>query len=210
MASFDDTAYGSEAIGPHTDGTYLDQPPGIQVFHCLKPANKGGLTLLVDGFAAAERLRTDKPELFKTLATTPIEHHYLEADRLHARSLAELVIRQFPRVDKIAQIRFNPYDRAPMRTLRIDDIRGDDQKALEECVLFYNAYQHFAQLINQPEGQVKLWMRPGSILFIDNFRVLHGREHFQGERIICGCYLSRDGFLARARPLLSPSLYKNV
>ena len=30
QAAFEDTAYGSEAIGPHTDGTYMDQPPGIQ------------------------------------------------------------------------------------------------------------------------------------------------------------------------------------
>uniref|UniRef100_A0A915LVQ2 40S ribosomal protein S27 n=1 Tax=Meloidogyne javanica TaxID=6303 RepID=A0A915LVQ2_MELJA len=30
MATFDDTAYGSEEIGPHSDGTYFDQPPGIQ------------------------------------------------------------------------------------------------------------------------------------------------------------------------------------
>ncbi|VDM71214.1 unnamed protein product [Strongylus vulgaris] len=27
----EDTAYGSEQIGPHTDGTYFDQAPGIQV-----------------------------------------------------------------------------------------------------------------------------------------------------------------------------------
>jgi len=32
MATFDDTAYGSEEIGPHSDGTYFDQPPGIQVY----------------------------------------------------------------------------------------------------------------------------------------------------------------------------------
>lgn len=27
-----DTAYSNEAIGPHTDGTYFEHPPGIQVF----------------------------------------------------------------------------------------------------------------------------------------------------------------------------------
>lgn len=29
--SHEDTAYGNEAIGVHTDGTYFEQTPGIQV-----------------------------------------------------------------------------------------------------------------------------------------------------------------------------------
>ncbi|KAL3119161.1 hypothetical protein niasHT_003944 [Heterodera trifolii] len=207
MESHDDTAYGSEAIGPHTDGTYLDQPPGIQVFHCLRPAPRGGQTILVDGFAISERLRAESPELFDALSSRSVEHEYLEGNRYHCRAFREPVIRQFPEAQKVAQIRFNPYDRAPMRTLKM----GDDQsKAMEDTVLFYTAYQRFAQLANHSDNQVTLTLRPGTVLFIDNFRVLHGRKAFQGERVMCGCYLNRDVFLAKARPKLSPEFYRNV
>lgn len=89
----------------------------LQVFHCLKPSSQGGHTLLVDGFATAERLRTERADLFRVLAEMAIEHHYVEAGKLHARSIREPIIREFPRAEKIAQIRYNPYDRAPMRTL---------------------------------------------------------------------------------------------
>lgn len=33
---YQDTAYGNEEIGPHTDGTYFEQTPGIQVLFLEK------------------------------------------------------------------------------------------------------------------------------------------------------------------------------
>lgn len=249
MAAFDDTAYGNEGIGPHTDGTYMDQSPGVQVFHCLKPANHGGDTYLVDGFAVADRLKAENAKLFRVLAETTIEHHYLEGlattnsngaeeedalgvmmmseksigrdgevppsqigCRLHARSMRDPVIRLFAGDgEKIAQIRFNPYDRAPMRTLRMDEEEAKQgQMAFEQTVLFYEAYERFAQLANQPKMHVLIRLRPGQVLFVDNFRVLHARHAFQGDRTVCGCYLVRDCLLARARPVLSHGYYKNV
>ncbi|KAL6734436.1 hypothetical protein Aduo_004977 [Ancylostoma duodenale] len=74
----EDTAYGNEGIGPHTDGTYFNQTPGIQVFHCLHPAVEGGDTVLVDGFNCVRQLRKQNPEAFDILSKQKIEHHYVE------------------------------------------------------------------------------------------------------------------------------------
>lgn len=37
------------------------------------------------------------------------------------------------------------------------------------------------------------------VIFIDNWRVMHGREAFTGMRQLCGCYLTRDDVLSAAR-----------
>ncbi|KAI3373516.1 hypothetical protein L3Q82_022108 [Scortum barcoo] len=37
------------------------------------------------------------------------------------------------------------------------------------------------------------------VIFIDNWRVMHGRESFTGLRQLCGCYLTRDDILSSAR-----------
>ncbi|EYC13685.1 hypothetical protein Y032_0043g864 [Ancylostoma ceylanicum] len=74
----EDTAYGNEGIGPHTDGTYFNQTPGIQVFHCLHPAVEGGDTVLVDGFNCARQLKEENPNAFEILSRRKIEHHYVE------------------------------------------------------------------------------------------------------------------------------------
>lgn len=44
-------------------------------------------------------------------------------------------------------------------------------------------------------------MNSHKVLFIDNWRVLHGRESFTGLRQLCGCYLTRDDVLNTARSL---------
>ncbi|CAI2340431.1 unnamed protein product [Caenorhabditis sp. 36 PRJEB53466] len=94
--SYEDTAYGNEDIGPHTDGTYFNQAPGIQVFHCLQPAKTGGDTVLVDAFFCAQKLRSEDPEAFETLCKTKIAHHYLEGSppgsSIHSVSLEKQVI----------------------------------------------------------------------------------------------------------------------
>ena len=49
------------------------------MFHCLEhTGGRGGATLLVDGFAAAEQLRIQDPEAFEQLATDPVRHGYKE------------------------------------------------------------------------------------------------------------------------------------
>ena len=46
---------------------------------------------------------------------------------------------------------------------------------------------------------LKFKLRPGRLLLVDNWRVLHGRTAFIGRRELCGCYLPRDDWLNKAR-----------
>ncbi|GJM37305.1 MAG: hypothetical protein DHS20C19_06720 [Acidimicrobiales bacterium] len=34
--------------------------------------------------------------------------------------------------------------------------------------------------------------RPGQLLLIDNWRLLHGRTHYSGNRVLLGCYTGHD------------------
>ena len=53
-----DLAYTSLFLDPHTDNPYRSPVPGVQLLHCLANETSGGLSTLVDGFAAAETLRS--------------------------------------------------------------------------------------------------------------------------------------------------------
>lgn len=66
-------------------------------------------------------------------------------------------------------------------------------------VKFYKAYVELAKRIMDPANALWLKLEPGQIAFIDNWRVMHGRSAFTGRRVMCGCYLSRDDWLSRAR-----------
>lgn len=76
------------------------------------------------------------------------------------------------------------------------------------CIPTYSSREGSPEPVTS-EGPGSVWCSPCSVgfllpmqaLFIDNWRVLHGREAFTGYRQLCGCYLTRDDVLNTARLL---------
>jgi alpha-ketoglutarate-dependent taurine dioxygenase len=59
---------------------------------------------------------------------------------------------------------------------------------------------HFAGSGGESQRSRLQWrhpLRPGEVLLVDNWRVLHGRAAYQGERRLCGAYLNREDFESR-------------
>ncbi|XP_035905202.1 uncharacterized protein LOC118509122 [Anopheles stephensi] len=184
-----DTAYTNGFLGPHTDNTYFSDAAGLQVLHCIQFNGKGGETLLVDGFRAVEQLRETDPEAYERLCEYPLEAEYMEEDKHHQHTAP--VIRKHPVLPgAVEQIRFNPYDRAPLRTL-----------APETVPQFYADYRKLAEALHREEAQWKFQLTPGTVLIFDNWRVLHGRMAYSGKRVMTGCYVARTEFQSVARTL---------
>jgi trimethyllysine dioxygenase len=180
-----DTAYTNLELRPHTDGTYAFDAPGLQLFHCLHFAGSGGESILVDGFRIADELRAADPDAYETLASVEVTGHYI-GDGAHL-----MASRPVFRHDKgrLVQVTFNNYDRAPFRL--------PDAEMRE----FYRALKAFEALANDARLQWRHPLRPGEVVLFDNWRVLHGRAAYQGERRLCGAYLNREDFESRLRVL---------
>ncbi|KAJ9599281.1 hypothetical protein L9F63_010238 [Diploptera punctata] len=146
-----DTAYTCTALGAHNDNTYFTEAAGLQVFHCLHHIGTGGETLLVDGFRAAHDLKQTHPASYKRLASLPIESEYIEPGR-HYFSV-EPVLKLHPITNQLQQIRFNLYDRAPMRTL-----------PYEETVQLYQDLRLLAGKVKDPQGEWWFKLHPGTVL----------------------------------------------
>ena len=65
----------------------------------------------------------------------------------------------------------------------------------------YSARRALLNLAYDPEYQVRIRLSPGDALLIDNYRVMHGRETFSGQRHLRQCNLDRDETLSRYRLL---------
>lgn len=85
---------------------------------------------------------------------------------------------------------FNIYDRATFNSIA-------ENKILE----FYKSYQLFGNMIRDKNNSLELKLTPGNVIFIDNWRVLHGRNSYTGTRDLCGCYVSRSEWLSKAKSL---------
>ncbi|XP_029028660.1 trimethyllysine dioxygenase, mitochondrial [Betta splendens] len=185
-----DTAYTQLALDRHTDTSYFQEPCGIQVFHCLKHEGTGGRTLLVDGFYAAEKLRQRSPENFELLSTVHIGHEYIESSDRHQNHMRGVgpVLNVYPWNNELYLIRYNNYDRSVINTIPHDVVQR-----------WYVAHRQLTTELRRPENELWVKLTPGKVVFIDNWRVMHGREAFTGTRQLCGCYLTRDDVLSTAR-----------
>lgn len=184
-----DTAYTNLELRPHTDGTYSNDAPGLQMLHCLAFDGTGGESTMVDGFRVAAQLRVAEPELYRVLSTLAVPGQYL-GDGVHLR--AERPVFRHDADGVLEQVSFNNADRAPF-SLPAAEMR-----------MFYEALRAFEQRVNDQRLQWRRVNPPGEAMLFDNWRVLHGRLSYTGHRHLCGCYVNREDFLSRRR-MLTPA-----
>ena len=180
-------AYTPAALSVHTDNPYRCPPPTLQLLHCLKQADEGGVTALVDGFHAAERMREQDPQAFARLTETDVVFRYESEDAVLEASGPIIALDSARRV---RQIRINNRSLAPLRL------------AFEDVMPFYEALFRFRELLEAPDAQLRIRLQPGELVMFDNDRVLHGRiGESRGTRHLQGCYADRDGLLSTLRLL---------
>jgi gamma-butyrobetaine dioxygenase len=179
----DNLAYTSREILPHTDNPYRDPVPTIQLLHCLRTADDGGDTGLVDGFCAAAALRAADAGAFDLLTQNPVSFGYQDkgAELRSSQPLIELSPR-----GRVRGIRFNNRSALPLRL------------PYAEVARFYPAYRRWAELLARPERRLNLRLAPGDCLVFDNTRILHARTAFgmsqnSAGRHLQGCYADLDG-----------------
>lgn len=182
-----DTAYSTTYLEPHTDGTYLHDAPGLQLFGCQDREGEGGQSILIDGFAAAAELPTEHAEVLSSVA---VPGWYLEPG-VHLAT--ERPVLRADSAGVLQQVSFNNYDRAPFLLAPDDQIR------------FYEAYSAFHDLLVDERRWLKIDWSPGQMLVIDNWRILHGRTAYTGRRSFLGAYLNHEDFESKLRVVASAS-----
>jgi gamma-butyrobetaine dioxygenase len=181
-------AYTGLALGNHTDNPYRDPVPQLQLLHCLEAAADGGESIVVDGFAAAERLRREHADDFALLTGHAVPFRYVEAGRVDLRCTAPLI--ELDTGGAVRAVRYNNRSAAPF------DLP-------EETVApYYRAYRRFARLLHDADAVAGFKLAAGDLFIVDNQRVLHGRRGFAaGRRHLQGAYADKDGLLSTLRVL---------
>ncbi|EKX36051.1 hypothetical protein GUITHDRAFT_155346 [Guillardia theta CCMP2712] len=179
-----DSAFSTCALPAHTDGNYWQDPPGIQVFHCLEPDLHGGDTLLVDGFKVAEDLKEIDSDSFNFLCETPVPFQHTDKEN-HLVSYHTV----FGKDADGNVIRFS------LNTLDRDVMRLPPSQVLR----FYKAWQQLCSIVADPSNEAWLKLMPGQLIIIDNKRVMHGRSEIspRSGRVLVGCYLSHEDFASK-------------
>ncbi|XP_066439319.1 gamma-butyrobetaine dioxygenase [Eleutherodactylus coqui] len=189
-------AYTSGKLSLHTDYPALQYPPGVQFLHCLKQAETGGESEVVDGFHVCNRLRKQNPEAFNILTSTQIDFTDTGVDYCDFSLQSKQRIIELDPTGGLLRINFNNATRDSVLNIPVEKVQA-----------FYSALKEFMDLMNQPENTFYFKMKPGQVVTFDNWRILHGRKSYESgadiSRHLEGSYLDWDVVMSRLRALKS-------
>ena len=129
----------------------------------------------------AEQVRRDQLEVFDDLCEIPIAGIYRgDGEVLRAE---HPVFRVCDR--QVYQVCFNNYDRDVMR------FSDDGMRRM------YRGIRVVDRLFNDPVNQWRYTLSAGEAIVFDNWRILHGRTEYAGERKMAGTYVNREDLESR-------------
>lgn len=202
--SFEETIYDPESdnvtqtnkyLPLHHDLRYYNSSARIQIFHCIENQATGGKSFYKDGFPACEKLRTDHPAFFKLLTETLVYFRSINVTTKYDIWCHTPII-VLNNTGDIVQFRNYPH----VHPLTIP---------FDKTVSFYNALIKFNDLLREVT-QYEIRWEAGQAVLIDNFRVLHGRNSFEGSeaRHFQNCYID-DEFVRSKFVTLDPRWENN-
>lgn len=178
-------AYTGLGLQAHTDNPYRDPVPTLQILACLENSATGGENMVVDGFAAALRLRDEDPRGFDLLAGYPMRFAYTGGTGVALQSRRPII--DLSPDGQLTGVRFNARSAAPCVDVPFADMAD-----------WYAAYRRLSDIIDDTAMEVQFKLSPGEAFIVDNTRVLHARKGYSGagNRWLQGCYADKDGLLS--------------
>jgi len=179
-------AYTGLGLQAHTDNPYRDPVPTLQILYCLENSAEGGENMVVDGFAAALRLKAENPAWFDVLTKYCANFEYAGEKGVRLASRRPMI--ELAPDGELIAVRFNNRS-----TAAITDV------PYEDMATYYAAYRRLAEFIDDEAMEVTFKLSPGECFIVDNTRVLHARKGYSGagSRWLQGCYADKDGLLSK-------------
>lgn len=189
----ENVAYTSSYLGLHADLLYMNDPPRIQLLHCLKNTCQGGDSTFSDGLRAAQQLRHLNLNAWSILSTLRIRYWYTKG--VHQRSKHRPVVSD-------SDIYWSPPFQCPEQ---LQALRWRGESAYSSWIA---AARQFKELLEDDKYQYQYKMKEGECVVFNNLRTLHGRREFDtssGERWLKGTYVGSEAWEDKIREI-SPKL----
>ena len=174
------------ALPPHNDLSYWGGHRLAQFLYCVESHHSGGESIVVDGFRIAQDFRQDYPNYFQRLLQTPVQFWLVDQDhRYRFCNVAPII--ECDRDDNFTTVRFSKRNCRP-------------HLPFEQLEEFYQAYHMFFRYLKNPDYHYQFLLKSHSCLFLQNFRILHGRTAFDsahGNRKMNSGYIDWNFFLGR-------------
>jgi alpha-ketoglutarate-dependent taurine dioxygenase len=161
-ASVADSAYGRGALPLHTDMTYHRDPPGLQIFSMVQPALHGGESVLADGFAVADFLKSKYPEAFSILSNVTRTYRCIDGETgWHLEGSGPVISTSN---GLVTAIRHNDLDR--LSDLPPYGSSQDEASAFYDKLTF--AHRKWDEVLAMDEFRLVMKLKPGDTAVVAN------------------------------------------
>ncbi|TFY62736.1 hypothetical protein EVG20_g6590 [Dentipellis fragilis] len=133
-------------------------------------------------FYVAALLKESHPEAYKILSTVPITGHAAGEEGIFYTATRP-PLEHNASTGELQSVRWNNDDRSVIT----DVPEGGMLK-------WYDAIRTWNKLLTSAGSEYWVQLTPGTLIGIDNHRVLHGRAAFTGKRRMSGAYIGKDEF----------------
>lgn len=195
----ENVAYTNVFLCLHHDLMYMNEPPYIQLLHCLQNECDGGESLFSDSIRTAMEIKMTQPDLLTALDWN-VRYHYERNG--HYYFCNRPIVRQS--MGAITETSWSPPFQDHFPAL----LEG---KGVTERVLRWRkAAKVFSDLCEAPENMYEVKMKPGQCVLFNNRRVLHGRQQFntsQGYRKLKGTYIAEQTFRSKVMAMVREEKY---
>ncbi|CAK7237046.1 hypothetical protein SCUCBS95973_009814 [Sporothrix curviconia] len=210
----ENVAYTNVFLCLHQDLLYMNDPPYIQLLHCLRNECDGGESLFCDSVQAAIDLQMSEPENAALLASHPVEYHYERNghyyyNRRPVFELTRQVSRKVGLKDTIlTHTAWSPPFQNTLRyPLALESTDSTPHQELPDKRLrsFAAASKSFSDRLEHPDNMLEVKLQAGQCVLFNNRRVLHGRRQFNtsdGTRWLKGTYIDEQTFHSRVTDML--------
>ena len=128
----DQLGYTDSGVQLHTDQPFIAKPPKFQMLQCVRPADKGGESFLVDGLAAARYLKSIDEDAFNLLSSIPVRFHRKQK-AFESKQVKPIL--DFDSANAPFQIRYSYFSMAPHIV------------PFGKMESYYRAYSKFAKIV---------------------------------------------------------------
>ena len=198
IPNYNDLAYTSKHLLPHTDNPYRKPVPCVQLLHCIENEVSGGFSTLVDGFKVASFMRENYKDYFDILTSVKVRFRFVDKDII-LENWGELL--EIDEENNLKQVRYNT---------KIEYVPHINKDELD---LFYKARNKMGELCCSKDYEIKFKLMKGDLLMMDNYRTLHGRTSYnpkEGMRHLKGCYIDYDSSEGKLNHLIRKFKLENV
>lgn len=169
----------------HTDQTSYGSPGVLLTFHCVQGS---GVNPVCDGFAVAEHLRRERPELFDVLSSksTSWGRRVNFYDNQIDQHTEDKVI-QLDEAGNVVRVRWNEIN------------RGLVSVGFDDFALYWEALQEWVKLLHSDRFTVEFNIKAGEMITFNNWRCLHGRAEASADRVMVGGTIDKGAVKSRLR-----------